>query len=249
MGLSIGIYDFLETLAPYLVAWVALSTCLTTVRIVWTKLHGLGPAPHSGFQAELAAIPLTVLQTVGFVRAVVALDLVSAILFLWWGPGFIATVLYLAYSKKRKTKPTWFPVRNVISWACKVNYVAFMVVFFIVDAPGMMFVYSVWIISDQYGLAFLSQDADRLRRTFDDHWLFRVLYPAGLFVPFVFQDLPAQSAMTASLCLPFGRRESSMCTEAAGSGSFPGTARFYATWSTFLDPGRQQALKVADAIR
>ena len=53
----------------------------------------------------------------------------------------------------------------------------------------MIFVYSAWIINDQFGLAYLSFDADRLRRTFHDLWLIRILYPLGLFVPFVFEGI------------------------------------------------------------
>ena len=47
------------------------------------------------------------------------------------------------------------------------------------------FAFSVWIINDQYEKACMSLDADRLRRTFDDGWLFRLLYPAGLLIPWV----------------------------------------------------------------
>src|SRR5262249_833626 len=56
--------------------------------------------------------------------------------------------------------------------------------------PTMLFAFSVWIINDQFEKALMSSDADRFRRTFDDLWLFRVLYPTGLFVPVVFSSVP-----------------------------------------------------------
>jgi len=43
----------------------------------------------------------------------------------------------------------------------------------------------------------MSVDADRLRRTFDDFWLFRILYPAGLLVPWFAPELPYRAALAA----------------------------------------------------
>jgi len=61
----------------------------------------------------------------------------------------------------------------------------------------MLFAFSVWIINDQYEKAFMSSDADRLRRTFDDFWLFRVLYPAGLLAPYLFPGMPYRALFAA----------------------------------------------------
>src|SRR4029077_17101917 len=77
-----------------------------------------------------------------------------------------------------------------ISYLCKLNYLAYVLVFFWLDMPGMIFAFSVWIINDQYEKAFMSLDADRTRRTFHDFWLPRVLYPAGLLIPYFFPEMP-----------------------------------------------------------
>lgn len=184
------IYDFLESVSAYLVLWIFLFTILNILRILFHKCRGVEKIGHNSAIVELAGLPLVLLQSVCFVRAVGVGDILSALLFLWWGPGFFMTVLYIVYCKSRKQKPNWFPAKQVISWLCKVNYVLFMVVFFLLDKPGMMLVYSLWVINDQFGLAYLSLDADRLRRTFHDYWFFRVLYPVGLFIPFFYVNTP-----------------------------------------------------------
>jgi len=189
VNFSYEIYDLLEGLSPYLILWVFLFTIINAVRIAISKSRGLEKIQHSSIFAELPAIPLVLLQSVCFVKAVLAADVLSALLFLWWGPGFFITVLYVIYCHKRNTQPNWYPMRFVISWLCKLNYLMFMIVFFILDKPGMMFLYSVWVINDQYGLAYLSLDADRLRRTFHDYWVVRILYPLGLFIPFFYPSL------------------------------------------------------------
>jgi hypothetical protein len=182
MRLSPALFDWYAGFAPFLTAWIALFTVVTSARIL-RRRRDAKAAAHSSVLVELAALPLTLLQSICFVRALRAGDLVSAGLFLWWGPGFVATVLYVAWCASRKRKPNFFPVRRAISWLCKLNYLAFAVVFVRLGHPELLFVYSAWIINDQYGMAFLSADADRLRRTFHDRWLVRALYPLGLFAP------------------------------------------------------------------
>ncbi len=178
------LYAWLDGFAPALIAWTALFTLITTARIALKVKKGLERLPHDSVLTELAALPLVILQSVCFVRAARSRDAVSALLFLWWGPGFIATVLYVASCALRRRKPDFHPYRHVISWLCKLNYLAFAAVFIALKLPALLLVYSAWIINDQYGMAFLSLDADRLRRTFHDRWLVRLLYPLGLFVPF-----------------------------------------------------------------
>ena len=41
----------------------------------------------------------------------------------------------------------------------------------------------------------MSMDADRLRRTFDDNWLLRILYPGGLLIPWFAPGLAYRSAL------------------------------------------------------
>ncbi|MBV9123275.1 MAG: hypothetical protein JO112_07960 [Planctomycetes bacterium] len=181
-----GLYQFLENASPYLIGWSFLFTLITTVRIVFKVRRGVLQLPDNAILTELAGLPLAVLLSVSFVRAVLAADWISILLFLWWGPGFVATLVTLLIARLRRRRIDWHPVRYLISYLCKLNYLAFMVVFFRFAMPGMIFAFSVWIINDQYEKAFMSLDADRTRRTFHDFWLPRLLYPAGLLVPYFY---------------------------------------------------------------
>ncbi len=190
MGLDPALYAWLETFSPYLVGWTALFTAATSVRVVRRLSSDGERVPHSAAVTELAALPLAALQSACFVKALGSRDVISALLFLWWGPGFVATALYVGACALRKTKPAFFRYRVAISWACKLNYLAFALVFLWLGRYALLFVYSAWIINDQYGLAFLSMDADRLRRTFHDYWIVRAAYPLGLLAPYFVWDIP-----------------------------------------------------------
>lgn len=189
MMLSRELYAWYDGFSPFLIAWTALFTIVTAARIGRQWREGAQRARPSVMFTELAGLPLAVLQSACFVKALAAKDALSILLFAWWGPGFILSASYYIYCKKTATPANWYPYRLVISWLCKLNTVAFLIVFFVLGHPALMFVYSAWIINDQFGLAFLSMDADRLRRTFDDYWLLRVLYPLGLFWPWVRADM------------------------------------------------------------
>jgi hypothetical protein len=139
---------------------------------------------------ELAGLPLTILQSVAFVLAVRNADWLSMLLFLWWGPGFVMVLGLVIVARLRRRRIDWHPFRYLISYLCKLYYLAYMVTFFLYHMPGMMFAFSVWIINDQYEKAFMSLDTDRTRRTFHDRWLFRLLYPAGLLIPLCFAETP-----------------------------------------------------------
>lgn len=173
----------MEAASPYLVLWSFAFTLVTVARLARRLRRGVTRVPDSAAFTELAGLPLTLMQPVCFVWAVVSWDWLSALLFLWWGPGFVAAAVAVIVSKGRGFAIDWHPFRYVISFLCKGHYLAYMTVFAILGMPGMMFAFSVWIINDQFEKAFMSLDADRLRRTLDDHWLFRILYPAGLLVP------------------------------------------------------------------
>jgi hypothetical protein len=185
-----GIYQFLEAASPYLVFWSCAFTVITTARIALKVGRGVHQVPDNAVLTELAGLPLAVLLSVSFVRAALGLDGWSLLLFLWWGPGFVATLITLLVARVRGRRIDWHPFRYLISYLCKLNYLAFVVVFFLFAMPGMIFALSVWIINDQYEKAFLSLDADRTRRTFHDRWLPRLLYPAGLLVPWFYPAMP-----------------------------------------------------------
>ena len=178
-----AIFTFMEAASPYLVFWSCAFTLVTLGRLAKRLRRGVPRVPDSAAFTELAGLPLTLMQPVCFAWAVVSRDWLSTVLFLWWGPGFLAAVAAVIVSKVKGFTIDWHPVRYAISYLCKGYYLAYMAVFATIGMPGMTFAFSVWIINDQFEKAFLSLDADRLRRTFDDHWLFRILYPAGLVVP------------------------------------------------------------------
>jgi hypothetical protein len=184
------IYQFLERVSPGLIFWSFGFTLIHSVRIGRRLRRGLGPSADNALLTELAGLPLTILQTVAFGMAAVYADWLSMLLFLWWGPGFVAVLVLLIIARVRQRRIDWHPFRYLISYLCKLSYLAYMITFFIHHLPGMMFAFSVWIINDQYEKAFLSLDADRTRRTFHDRWLLRALYPAGLLVPLFFAQTP-----------------------------------------------------------
>jgi hypothetical protein len=184
------IYRFMGAAVPYLVLWSFAFTLITSVRAAIRLGRGLGKARDNALLTELAGLPLTVLLSVCFVLAAWHGDWASMLLFLWWGPGFVATLAALLIARLRRRRIDWHPFRYVISYLCKLYYLAFLVVFLVQGVPGMIFAFSVWIINDQYEKAFLSLDADRTRRTFHDFWLPRVLYPAGLLVPCFDSNMP-----------------------------------------------------------
>lgn len=184
------IYQFLESAAPWLILWSFAFTLIHSVRIVRHLSRGGGKLPDNAPLTEMAGLPLTILQSVAFGMACYHADVFSMLLFLWWGPGFVAVVLLLIVTRIRRRHIDWHPYRYVISYACKIYYLAYMATFYVMDTPGMMFVFSAWIINDQVEKAFLSLDADRTRRTFHDGWVFRILYPAGLLIPIFFAETP-----------------------------------------------------------
>jgi hypothetical protein len=195
--MSPELYQFLERASPLLILWSFGFTLLHSVRIVRRLWRGTGKAPDNALLTELAGLPLTALQSVAFVLAVLHADWPSMLLFLWWGPGFLGVLAVVAVARVRQRRIDWHPYRYLISYLCKLSYLAYLATFFLHDMPGLMFAFSVWIINDQYEKAFLSLDADRTRRTFHDRWLFRVLYPAGLLIPLVFPATPMRTFCAA----------------------------------------------------
>lgn len=188
--MSPEIYQFLERASSVLILWSFGFTLIHSGRIVQRVRHGIRKVPDSALLTELAGLPLTLLQSVAFVMAALYADWLSMLLFLWWGPGFLTVLVIVAVARLRRQRIDWHPFRYLISYLCKLYYLAYMVTFFLQHMPGMMFAFSVWIINDQYEKAFMSLDADRTRRTFHDRWLFRVLYPAGLLIPLFWAETP-----------------------------------------------------------
>lgn len=187
------LFDFMERCAPWLVLWSFVFTGITTLRIARRVAGGVDKVPDSAAYTELAGLPLTILQSVCFVWAVWAGDWLSMLLFVWWGPGFVAVACLVIAAKVRKQPIDWHRWRYPISFLCKGYYLLYVAAFLHMGTPLMLLAFSVWIINDQYEKAFMSLDADRLRRTFDDYWLFRLLYPLGLLIPLFYGTPGGQS--------------------------------------------------------
>jgi hypothetical protein len=126
------------------------------------------------------------MHSVSFVKAIQIGDWFGAILFAWWGPGFLVTVVILALSRKGKINFNWKWYGKVTSITCKLNYLILVLVYASFGLYSVIFTFSIWIIHDQINLAWFCQNADRTRRTFEDYWFIRLLYLGGLFIPFIF---------------------------------------------------------------
>jgi hypothetical protein len=197
------IYAFLERCAPWLTAWVALFSLINVVRITAHLRRGDDAAPHSSVFAELPGLPLTLLHSALFFWGAARGDWVTMLLFAWWGPGFLAVVVWLISLKARGKTLSWTPMETFISWACKLNYLALLIAFIAHHLPMTVFLFSAWIINDQIGMAFLSLDADRLRRTLHDKWIVRLAYPLGLLTPLIAPSASWPGPLRW-LCLAYG---------------------------------------------
>ncbi len=193
------VFTFMESTTPYLVLWSVVFTAITSMRIGMRIRRGVARVPDNALLTELAGLPVTLLQSACFGLAVWQANWPAAALFLWWGPGFWLTVAALVRAKRLGRRINWYPYRYVISYLCKFTYLAYVLTFYLNGMPGMYFALSVWIINDQYEKTWMSQDADRTRRTFHDFWLPRVLYPAGLLTPWFAVDMPLRG-----VCMVYG---------------------------------------------
>jgi len=182
------IYLFMESNAFWLSCWILAFTLINLLKIYTRFSNGKDAKVQNTFFVEAAGIPLVLLHSVCFVKALFSNDIISALFFAWWGPGFlIVAFLYIAKMKKGEHLK-WGGTRNLIAWICKINYLIFAIIYWQLSCYGILFVFSIWIMNDQLMMLWLSDDADRTRRSFHDFWFIRLLYPAGLFLPLFFQE-------------------------------------------------------------
>lgn len=177
---DLELYHALDRFAAPILAWVAFWAAWTVAK---TALRVLGlPVRFTRHMilTELPGLPLMLLNSVGFVLALRAHDWLSAALFAWWGPGYLVVVALVLTRGKRLD---WSPWGEATSWGCKLSYLALMAVRGHQGLWTLPFAYSVWIMGDQVRLAWFDGNADRTRRTTEDGWLPRVLYPALLTLP------------------------------------------------------------------
>jgi len=176
------VYAGMDRFAGPVVIWVS---CVALWILAKTVRRGLGHEVEFSehmILSELPGLPLELLCSLGWVLALRHGDWASALLLLWWGPGYLIVAGRAVTSGLRPA--SWAPLALATSWGCKLSYLALMAIFAWHGLWALPFAYSVWIMADQARLAWFKGSADRTRRTFEDLWLPRLLYPAFLFLPF-----------------------------------------------------------------
>lgn len=164
-------------IVAWVAAWAAWTLGKTVLRLLgWKSLR----FSHHMVLSELPGLPIMLLHSVGFVLAIMRKDPLSAALFAWWGPGYLFTV---AMVLTRGARIDWRPLAMLTSWGCKLSYVALMALYLREGCAAIPFAFSAWIMTDQVRHAWFDQNADRTRRTTEDFWIPRLLYPGLLLLP------------------------------------------------------------------
>lgn len=201
LGFQPDIYHFFESISPFLNYWLTLFFAFTLIRLsifIYTKER---ISIYNSIIGEAAGILLILAHTVCFFMAIYTKDVISTILFLWWGPGFLLTALILFLSKKKIINFNWGLYGRVTSFACKISYIIFMIIYFFLNDWSIIYTFSFWIIHDQINLAWFCTNGDRTRRTFEDFFLIRLLYLGGLLIPFFIKIPHSQIFQPISILL------------------------------------------------
>ena len=188
-------YRYFESCSPFLNFWLTVFFAFTLLRISIFIITKERVNIYNSIIGEAAGILLVLNHTVCFVKSIVAKDIISIALFFWWGPGFFITGIIMLLSKRKVIDFNWAWYGLVTSIACKVNYFIFMVIYIWLGCYSIIFTFSIWIIHDQINLAWFCTNGDRTRRTFEDYWIVRIMYLAGLFIPF-FVQIPHHDYMS-----------------------------------------------------
>lgn len=178
-----AIYKHFDTAAVYIIAWLLPFILVTLYRVCLTDRQ---VAKEGMIAGELPGLPLVLYHTYLFGLSLHALDFISALIFLWWGPGFVILAL-LILSKK---KINWKKLALFTSVSCKINYVIIAGILWYYQCWTALFAYSVWIMHDQIKLNWFYFNADRARRVSEDYWIFRIAYPGFLSLPFFIESFP-----------------------------------------------------------
>ena len=197
MTIDPSIYIFINDQASYLNLWIALFLFYTIIRIYLKEKHPNVSITYGTVSSELAGLPLTLLHSVCFVKALISFDVFTALLFIWWGPGFIITAAWFIYINVRKIDFNWTPLGKITSWACKINYLLFMLLYWYFGCYEIMMAFSAWIIHDQINIAWFSKNADRTRRVTEDFWVIRVCYVGFLLLPIFIESFSYRGASIA----------------------------------------------------
>lgn len=179
---DIEIYRIFDSSTPYLVGWISIFFVITISKIFRIIFTGKS-FRHTGLKSELPGIPLTLMHTYVWYLSILKKDLVTCLLFSWWGPGFLVSAYLVLFRKDFN----WPKFGKLTAYLCKIHYVIYMGIFYYFETYSLIFVFSVWIIQDQICLIWFEKNADRSRRLLEDKWIFRILYPMCLFTPYLFK--------------------------------------------------------------
>jgi hypothetical protein len=188
-----SIFAWFDSCSPFLVVWVSVFIGASVVKLALTTKGRDFKLLDGLIGSELPGLPLALLHSVCFVKAIMIGDWASTLLFLWWGPGFVWVASFYLYIHAKKRPFDWSPYARPTSVACKVIYVVLIVAFFYHGFVGIPFVFSIWIMHDQIRLSWFDNNADRSRRLFEDLWFFRIGYAVFLFVPWFSSNAPLQT--------------------------------------------------------
>jgi len=182
-----AVYQLFARAAPLIIVWLIGFLTLSLVAIARRALQGrTGRQRDSMIGGELPGLPLVLMHSVCFVYSCLRQDWLSALLFAWWGPGFVVVaILVLA----RRRVP-WKRLARATSITCKLNYLVLAGLFLHFRCLAPVYAYSLWIMHDQVRLAWLQGNADRSRRLFEDGWLPRLCYPLFLGLPVLAPSFP-----------------------------------------------------------
>lgn len=187
MRMDPAVYQLFDRAAPVIIVWLMGFLALSLTVIARNAIQGR-TARHrdSMIGGELPGILLVLMHSVCFVYSCVRHDWLSAVIFGWWGPGFVVVaILVLA-----KRPVPWKTIARTTSIACKLNYLVLVGLFLHYRCLAPVYAYSLWIMHDQVRLAWLQGNADRSRRLLEDTWLPRLCYPAFLVLPFISPTFP-----------------------------------------------------------
>jgi hypothetical protein len=182
-----AVYQLFGRACPFILAWLMGFAALTVATLAWRAWHRRSDVHRDSLiGGELPGLPLVLMHSACFAYACQRGDWASALLFGWWGPGFLV-VATLVLAKRRVD---WARIARATSIACKLDYLVLVGLFIHHHEWAPVFAYSLWIMHDQVRLAWLQHNADRTRRLCEDRWLPRICYPLFLAVPLIADDLP-----------------------------------------------------------
>ena len=179
------IYLFMDNCAYYNNILLSVLYMITMMRITSPKFNDK-ISKYDGNISELTGLPVTICHTVAFFYSLYKIDILSVILFSYWGPGFLLTAYQYLRIKKYKLKFNWSPLGLISSYLCKMQYLIYLMIYFYYECYNMIYFFSLWIMHDQIHLIWFHKNTDRARRVTEDYWIVRLMYPGFLIFSILF---------------------------------------------------------------